>query len=930
MDYSQTLNLPRTGFPMKANLPEREPATIEFWERERIYNRLLERDGEKPKYVLHDGPPYSNGPIHLGQALNKILKDILIKYKSLRGYNAPFVPGWDTHGLPNEIQAIKEFKINRHEIDPVELRKKCAESALKFMAIQKEQFKRLGIRGDWDHPYLTLHPYYEAAIIRVFGEMADRGLIYKGLKPVYWCSHCETALAEAEIEYQDKVSNSIYVAFPFSDDPASVFPGFTGKASFIIWTTTPWTLPGNVAIAIHPSMVYLMVQVGGEGYIVAEPLLAEAAGKLGWHDYKIAGRVTGARLEGLKTRHPFLDRDSVIILEEYVTMDQGTGCVHTAPGHGQEDYEASLTYNLPILVPVDAHGRMTAEAGQFAGLHYSEANKAIIEHMKSSGHLLYTEKITHSYPHCWRCKNPVIFRATEQWFVKIDKDDLRGRLLKEIEQVRWIPTWGEGRMHNMVADRPDWCISRQRVWGTSIPAFYCKKCEHVLFGKEISESVAALFEKEGGDSWFIREASELLPEGCKCPSCGSSDFRKEMNIFDVWFESGVSHEAVLGLRQELSWPCDLYLEGCDQHRGWFQASLIPAVAVRGKAPYRAVLTHGWMLDEQGRAQHKSLGNAIDPQEVVKKYGADILRLQFASVDYTADIKIGDDNIRQVAEVYKKIRNTLRFILSNLYDYDPEKDFVPDGELLFIDRWALHQLGLLSGRIRQAFDDYQFHLVYYHLHNFCVRDMSAFYLDVLKDRLYTMPAKSPERRSAQRALFEIASTLAILMTPILSFTAEEIWQHLPHPEMRTNSVQMASWPSDSSHFLSEEEGKFWDEVWKIREGVHSILEKLRDEKVLKQSLEGSVHLYLDESKMGLFGDHGELLKRALIVSHLAFHPMDGGVPDGASLLKDVEGVAARVISASGIKCTRCWNYSEQTGDNPDFPGLCPRCIAAVQV
>jgi isoleucyl-tRNA synthetase len=914
---------------MKANLPEREPAIIDLWEREHIYERLLERDREKPRYVLHDGPPYSNGPIHLGQALNKILKDILIKYKSLRGYSTPFVPGWDTHGLPNEIQAIKEFKINRNEINPVELRKKCTESALKFVEIQKGQFKRLGIRGDWEHPYLTLHPYYEAAIIRVFGKMAGQGLIYKGLKPVYWCSHCETALAEAEIEYHDKASHSIYVAFPLKDDISSVFPGFSGNASFIIWTTTPWTLPGNVAIALHPSMYYLLVRVGGEGYIVAEPLLPAVARQLGWKDYEVAGRVPGSKLEGLKSRHPFLDRDSVIILEEYVTMDQGTGCVHTAPGHGQEDYEAGVRYNLPILVPVDAHGCMTAEAAQFSGLHYTEANKAIIEHLKETGGLLFTEKITHSYPHCWRCRQPVIFRATEQWFVKIDMDDLRGRLLREIDEVKWIPDWGRGRMANMVADRPDWCISRQRVWGTSIPAFYCRGCGQVLFSREISERVASLFEKEGGDSWFVREASEILPEGFKCPSCASSEFRKEMNIFDVWFESGVSHEAVLSSRKELSWPCDLYLEGCDQHRGWFQASLIPAVATRGRAPYRAVLTHGWMLDEQGRAQHKSLGNAIDPQEVVKKYGADILRLQFASVDYTSDIRIGDESIRQVAEVYKKIRNTMRFILSNLYDYDPEEHFVPDGELMFIDRWALHQLARLSGRIAQAFEEYQFHLVYYHLHNFCVREMSAFYLDVLKDRLYTMPAGSVERRSAQRALFEIASSLAVLMTPILSFTAEEIWQHLPHPEKREKSVQMASWPSDSPGFLDEEDEKFWDEVWKIREGVYSILEKLREGKVIKQSLESSVHLYLEGGKLNLFEKHGELLKRALIVSHLALHEMNGGIPEGASMLKDVEGAAARVVTAGGIKCLRCWNYSEQTGDNREFPGLCPRCVAAVR-
>jgi isoleucyl-tRNA synthetase len=919
---------------MKANLPQREPDILSLWEEKGIYRLAREAAKGKPRWILHDGPPYSNGPIHLGQALNKVLKDVLVKHKALQGFDTPYIPGWDTHGLPNEIQAIKKFNINRREINPLELRKKCAESALQYMEIQKGQFKRLGVEGDWENPYLTLHHSYESTIIRVFKEMVKKDLVYRGLKPVYWCATCETALAEAEIEYKEKVSPSIFVRFPVAESLEKAFPGYRGKADILIWTTTPWTLPGNLAIAVHPDYTYVLVKGNlpqGEAWILAENLAPGVLKKLGVTQYEIIAKTKGSQLDDLAARHPFLDRDSLIINVEYVSLDEetgGTGCVHTAPGHGQEDFEAGLKYNLPILVPVDNHGRLTEEAGPFKGLHYNDANGAIVDHLKASGHLVHAEEKTHSYPHCWRCRQSVIFRATEQWFVALDIGNLRKRALECIEEVQWIPSWGKGRIYNMVADRPDWCISRQRIWGTPIPAFYCKSCGKTIADADVIDFVEKIFAQEGADAWFAKKASDLMPPGFTCPGCGKADFTQEFDIFDVWFESGVSHEAVCALREELGWPADLYLEGSDQHRGWFQLSLLPAVAVRNAAPFRAVLTHGWVLDGKGHTMHKSLGNVIDPQDLIKQYGADIVRLFISSVDYTSDVRISHEALNQVAEVYKKIRNTARFMLSNLYDLDPAKDMIPADSLLPLDRWALQQFNYLVEKVTAAYDSYQFHVVFYHLHNFCVIQMSSIYLDVLKDRLYTSIADSRERRSAQTALVTILTGLSSLMFPILSFTSEEIWQALPADSSRPVSVRLSHAPKVASPYLDEEEEKEWEIFLGLRQEVNTILEGLRRNKTLNQSLEARAVLHLNDGLYGMVQGKEEMLKRLLLVSQLELRAPDEAVPEGACAADNYPGVSILIDRARGAKCPRCWNYDEDTVAQGDLAGLCPRCVKTV--
>lgn len=931
MDYSKTLNLPKTAFPMKADLPHREPQMLQFWENEAIYDKLKKQRAGKDKFILHDGPPYSNGPIHMGQALNKVLKDITIKFKSIKGFDAPYVPGWDTHGLPNEIQAIKTFKLNRKEINPVELRTKCRESALHYLDIQRNQFKRLGIQGDWDNPYLTLDPAYEATIIRVFGQMAKKGHVYRGLKPVYWCPICETALAEAEIEYKDKQSPSIFVKFPLVEGMGKFLPQWGGAVSILIWTTTPWTLPGNTAIALNPDAAYLLVDVNKEGFVLAEELLEPVMTTVGIGEYCVIGKVNGSSLEGYHARHPFLNRESLVINQDYVVLDPeagGTGCVHTAPGHGQEDFEAGLKYNLPILVPVDNRGTLTAEAGPFSGLNYEEANEKIIEHMKQSGHLLFRGTKLHSYPHCWRCRGPVIFRATQQWFVAIDVQNLRERALESIKESKWIPEWGEERIYNMVKTRPDWCISRQRIWGTPIPAFFCQSCKEPLFTPEIVEHVEKIFLREGADAWFTRDTKDLLPNDFECPHCHERKFTRETDIFDVWFESGVSHEAVCGLRESLRWPADLYLEGSDQHRGWFQLSLLPAVATRGRAPFNAVLTHGWVLDEKGHTMHKSLGNVIDPMDLLKKYGADILRLFFASMDYTSDIRIYHDAIMQVAEVYKKIRNTCRFMLGNLYDFEPGAHWVKDGELLEIDQWALHQKNTLLKKIEEAYENYQFHMVYYHLHNFCAIQLSSIYLDVLKDRLYVSAPGSLQRRSAQRALYEILKDITIVMYPVLSFTAEEIWQNYFSEREKSQSVQLAEWTKAYKVYLSKEKENKWDFYALLREHIYLRLEELRKEKTIRQALEGRVEFYPDEKRYSMLSSDAELLKRFLIVSQIVIHKPGEPVPAEAVPIEALGGLAFVAKKAPGEKCPRCWNYEEEIPHDEKYPELCRRCLSSI--
>jgi isoleucyl-tRNA synthetase len=932
VEYSSTLNLPKTDFPMKADLPKNEPKMLEFWKVNDIYGKLRTHRAGREKFILHDGPPYSNAPIHMGQAFNKLLKDITVKYRSLKGFDAPFVPGWDMHGLPNEMQTIKNFKINRREIDPVELRQKCAEYALTYLDVQKDQFIRLGVQGDFDHPYLTLDPLYEATIIKVFGKMAQKGLIYRGLKPIYWCPVCETALAEAEIEYKDKRSPSIFVKFTALEDLKEHFPGWSGPLSVLIWTTTPWTLPGNLAIALNPEAVYVLVDHQGEGLLIAEELLVNVASVTGMGEYHVVAKLKGSELDGTRTRHPFLERDSLVINQDYVVLDLeagGTGCVHTAPGHGQDDFEAGLQYNLPVLVPVDDRGFLTEEAGPFKGLKYEEANGKIVEHLKNEGHLLHEGIKEHSYPHCWRCRGPVIFRATRQWFVAVDVDKLRERALEAIEDTRWIPDWGKGRIYNMVKTRPDWCISRQRVWGTPIPAFYCESCQEALFTAETIESVERIVEKEGANAWFKREAKELLPPDYECPHCHGRKFNKEKDIFDVWFESGVSHEAVCALREQLRWPADLYLEGSDQHRGWFQLSLLPAIATRGKAPFKAVLTHGWVLDEKGHTMHKSLGNVINPMDMVARYGADILRLFFASVDYTADVRIYHDAIMQVAEVYKKIRNTCRFMLGNLSDFDPGKDTVAYERMLEPDLWILQQKNYLLGKVDEAYGAYQYHAVYYHLHNFCAIQLSSTYLDMLKDRLYVSGKSSHARRSGQSAIYEVLRDLTIVMSPILSFTTEEIWQNFFREREKLESVQFALWERTERLHLSPEQEAKWNFYGRLREQVYIIIEELRKQKVINQSLEARVEIYADKKRYDMLKKDEEILKRFLIVSQLSVY--DAALPPPADAIRpaDLQEIALAAARAPGKKCARCWNYDETLSDREDYPDVCPRCLSVLE-
>ena len=780
-DYNSTLNLPKTEFPMRAGLPQSEPVTLERWNEEGVYEKLMEKNAGKPKFVLHDGPPYANGNIHLGTALNKVLKDIIVRYKNMSGYCAPYVPGWDTHGLPTELKARAKAGVSSSDaISDVELREICRDFALGYIDDQRNQFKRLGGLGDWSNPYITLKKEFEATQIEIFSEMAQKGYIYKGLKPVYWCPECKTALAEAEIEYAEDPCFSIYVKFPVSDDlgKISALGVDPAKTFFVIWTTTTWTLPGNVAVCVGPEFNYVIVKSGDEFYIMAEELYKSAFEAAGIEEYEVVAEIKGSELEYIKTRHPFLDRESLVIVGDHVTLESGTGCVHTAPGHGVEDYDVCRNYpEIPIIVPVDGDGRLTEEAGQFAGLLTADANKPIAQHLESLGLLFGLKKIIHQYPHCWRCKQPVLFRATNQWFCSVD--DFKADAVKAINTVEWIPGWGKDRITSMVQERKDWCISRQRRWGVPIPIFFCKDCGEPYIDKAAMDNVAALFREKGSDAWFTYDAADILPEGAKCSKCGSSSFEKERDIMDVWFDSGVTHAAVCKTRPELTWPADLYLEGADQYRGWFQSSLLTSVAAFGEAPYKAVLTHGWVVDGEGRKMSKSLGNGIEPQEIVDQYGADVLRLWVASSDYHVDIRISKEILKQLSEAYRKIRNTARYILGNISDFDPDSDAVAVDELLPIDKWAINKLNELIRKVKNGYDTYEFHQVYHAIHNFCVVDMSNFYLDVLKDRLYTEKADSKSRRAAQTAIYIILDSMTKMIAPILCYTADEIWRFMPH-------------------------------------------------------------------------------------------------------------------------------------------------------
>lgn len=928
VDYSKTLNLPQTEFPMRANLPEREPETLRFWEEKEVYRQVQDKNKGKEKFILHDGPPYANGDIHLGHTLNKVLKDIIVKFKSMDGFDAPYVHGWDTHGLPIEQRAIKELGINRHEVGPVEFRKKCKEYALKYVDIQKGEMQRLGVRGDWDNSYLTLLPHFEAKQIEVFGEMAKRGYIYKGLKPVYWCAHCETALAEAEVEYGDKKSASIYVKFAVSDGKGKL-P--VENTYVVIWTTTPWTLPANVAICLHPDFEYSLIDVNGENLLVATDLMDNFLDAVGIAHSGVLETFRGEELEGILTQHPFMDRKSVLILGDHVTLEQGTGCVHTAPGHGVEDFEVGKKYDLPVVSPLDNRGVFTTEGGFVEGKTTDEANKAVVVKLDELGALMKMNWIQHQYPHCWRCKNPILFRATEQWFASID--GFRKEALAEIDRVRWIPAWGHDRIYNMIADRGDWCVSRQRTWGVPIPIFYCTDCGREIINDETIRHIAGLIREHGSDVWFAREAGDLVPPGLKCPECGSGKFRKETDIMDVWFDSGSSHKAVLDQPEywpDLRWPADLYLEGSDQHRGWFNSSLCTSVATTGQAPYKAVLTHGFVVDEQGRKQSKSLGNVTDPLNVIKQMGADILRLWVSSTDYRSDVACSPNILKQMSEAYRKIRNTCRYMLGNLYDFDPARDSVPYESLSELDRLALLKLHKLIRRVTGAYRDFEFHVVYHAVHNFCAVDMSAFYLDIIKDRLYTSRPGSVERRAAQTVMNEIINALVRLLTPVLAFTSEEIWRYLPKADNAPVSVQMTDMPEVKDAYIDTALEEKWDKVIKVREEVARVLEKARQEKVIGHSLDAAVQIYADAELYDFLKPLAGELATIIIVSKVDLYGPEQAAPANAAQSAEVPGLKVAVGQAPGAKCERCWIYDEAVGADREHPALCPRCAGVMKV
>ncbi len=925
-DYKETLHLPKTAFPMKANLTQKEKEILKEWEEKKIYIELLEQRKNAPVFVFHDGPPYANGHIHMGHALNKILKDIIVKYKSMEGYKVKFVPGWDCHGLPIELKVDHELGPRKKEMSKIQIRERCKKYAEKYVKIQRDEFKRLGVLGLWDDPYLTMKPRYEATIVREFGKIVEAGNVYKQKKPIYWCPHCKTALAEAEIEYYDHKSPSIYVKFPLIDPPEKIDSSLKNeKINIVIWTTTPWTLPANLAVALHPNENYSFYKaVDGEIYVVATLLLDNFLQVLGKRGEVILEK-KGSELEGLKLKHPIFDnKESIVILGEHVTMDAGTGCVHTAPGHGEEDYEVGLKYELDVFAPVDGDGKFTSEVPMYEGMSVWDANPVIIEDLKKKGTLIHSGEIVHSYPHCWRCKNPIIFRATDQWFISMETNNLREKALKEIDKVKWIPSWGRDRIYNMVESRPDWCISRQRSWGVPIIAVYCKKCGKPFTSREIAEHVASIFEKEGSNAWFSKSVKELLHPGTKCPYCGGEEFELEQDILDVWFESGVSYAAVAENDPDMGFPVDLYLEGSDQHRGWFHSSLLTSVITRGEAPYKAVLTHGFVVDGQGRKMSKSLGNVISPEEIIKQHGAEILRLWVAAEDYRDDIRISQEILKRLVDAYRRIRNTIRFMLGNLYDFEPSKDNIHYNDLLPIDKYMLHRTNQLIKRIRKAYDEYDFHIVYHSIHNFCVVDLSAFYLDILKDRLYTWASKSKGRRSAQTVIYRILRTLIKLIAPVTSFTAYEAWKFLPGE--KSENLFAEPFPEEVQEYYNEPLAEEWEIIVKIREEVNKALEIKRQEKFIGHSLDARVLIEAEGREKEILQKYIDDLPFIFITSQAELVEKTDGEFYEAEAIKNLR---ISVQKAIGKKCQRCWNYSPTVGQNPDYPDLCEKCVRALE-
>ena len=927
-DYGATLNLPKTSFQMKANLPNKEPKFIKMWQEQEIYFKGIDKD--KPSFILHDGPPYANGEIHIGHALNKILKDIILKYKRLRGYNAPYIPGWDTHGLPIELKVTEKLGSKAKEMTPAEIRELCAEYAKKWVGIQREGFVRLGVLGDWENPYLTLKPEYEAKQLEVFGELYENGYIFKGLKPIYWSPVTETALAEAEIEYKNVSSPSIYVKMKANQDLLDRI-GMTEETWVVIWTTTPWTLPANVAISLNPDFEYGVYKTEKGNLILGKDLAEQAFSAMEIENYELIKEFVGRDIERTTYQHPFLDRTGLVILGTHVTADAGTGCVHTAPGHGQDDYVVGTRYGLPVISPINHKGVLTEDAGQFAGLFYAKANKEICAYLEGTGDLLKLKMIEHSYPHDWRSKTPVIFRATEQWFVNVEGSDIRERALKALDDVTFIPAWGRNRIGSMLETRPDWCISRQRVWGVPIPVFYNVATGKEIFNRDILNRIIEIVKKEGTIAWVKYSAEELIGEELlEKYNLKDVELRKETNIMDVWFDSGVSHRAVLETRGDLLHrPADLYLEGSDQHRGWFQTSLLTSIGSTHDAPFKNILTHGFVNDGEGKKMSKSVGNTVVPADVIKVYGADILRLWCASVDYREDVKISDNILKQMAEAYRRVRNTARYILGNSNDFNPNTDRVPYEQLMEIDKWALHKLEVLKRKVTENYDKYEFYNLFQDIHYFAGVDMSAFYLDIIKDRLYTEGTNSIERRSAQTVMTEILVTLTKMIAPILSFTAEEIWETLPEVLKDKESVLLTDWYKENDEYLNPEIENKWVEIIKVRREANKSLEKARQgkDRIIGNSLDAKVMLHSTDAEIQKFlVENREKLELALIVSEVeVVENIDETFTKG----EEATDLYIKVLHAEGEKCERCWKYSKELGKDPEHPTLCPRCASVLK-
>jgi isoleucyl-tRNA synthetase len=925
VDLKQTINLPKTAFSMKANLPQAEPKMLERWGKENVYAAIRQSRAGRPTYILHDGPPYANGRIHLGTAFNKILKDFIVKSKTMEGFDSPYVPGWDCHGLPIEIKVDNDLGSKKAHMSAVEIRRACRKYAEKFIDLQRTDFKRLGVFGQWDDPYLTMSAQYQSVIAGAFVDFLDKGYVYKGLKPVHWCIKDRTALAEAEVEYHDHSSPSIWVRFAMTSDPAKVHPDLAGRNVYgLIWTTTPWTMPANMAIAYNPKYVYAAVDVAGDVYIVAEDLLKVTAEKCGWSDYKVVATFRGAAIEGSTFHHPFLERNSLGILADHVTLEAGTGAVHTAPGHGQEDYVSGRQYGIEVYCPVDAAGRFFRAEGatgylpdELIGKTVWEANPIVIEILKAHGALMGLEKLIHSYPHCWRCHNPVIFRATEQWFIGMERNGFRQAALEAISRVKWKPTWGEERISNMIATRPDWCISRQRVWGVPIIVFYCDKCREPLTDRPILDSIVALFREHSADVWYERTAAELLPAGTTCKKCGGGEFSKESDILDVWFDSGSSHLAVLNECFGLTWPADVYLEGGDQYRGWFHSSLLVGTGLKGDSPYRACALNGWVLDGEGKAMHKSLGNSIEPEEVIKHHGAEILRLWASSVDFSEDVRMSETIQTRLTDAYRKLRNTFRYMLGNLNGFDPATDQVPAGELPELDQWILLRAEDLVGKCRAWYRSFEFHKVYHTTYAFATVDLSSIYFDVVKDRLYTSATKSKARRAAQTTLYRLLDAMVRLLAPLMAFTAEEVWGHMG----RTGSVHAAFFPESGelSAGIGEEARKRlenWDRLIEVRGDVLKSLEAARNEKLIGAPLEARVRISTNGDLYPLLEQHAGELPGLFIVSEVELQKGEGNA------------ISVQVERAGGVKCERCWKYTSDVGSDARFPTVCKSCADAV--